>query len=113
MRPPEPRSRTVSPALSWARAVGLPQPREARIASSGICPVSLASYRLAVIGSLDPQQELPPEVTRKAACPYFSLTISLVSMVLPPYVYLQRVIIAAGLLAFVLVLHSPHRKTRN
>ena len=33
--PPDPRSRTVSPGLSSARAVGLPQPNEARSASSG------------------------------------------------------------------------------
>lgn len=28
-----------------------------------------------------PQQELPPELTRKAACPYFSFTTSFSSMV--------------------------------
>ena len=35
MPPPEPRSSTVSPAFSSASAVGLPQPSEARKASSG------------------------------------------------------------------------------
>src|SRR5579862_5255713 len=87
MPPPEPRSRTVSPALSLAKAVGLPQPSEATTASSGICPVWLASYKLEVIGSLQPsrrvlapQHELPPVVTRSAAWPYFSLTISLISI---------------------------------
>jgi hypothetical protein len=35
--------------------------------------------------ALAPQQELPPFVTRNAACPYFSLTTSLISIVeLPP-----------------------------
>src|SRR5579872_7143251 len=110
--PPDPRSSTVSPALSLARAVGLPQPREARTAASGIWPVWPASYILEVIGSalrpstvgLDPQQELPPEVTRKAAWPYFSFTISLVSMA--HLSYLQRVIIAAGLMALLRVQHS-------
>src|SRR5580704_8584825 len=91
MPPPDPRSSTVSPALSFAKAVGLPQPSEARTAFSGICPVWSALYKLDVIGStlqqsragLAPQQELPPVVTLSAAWPYFSLTISLISIFLP------------------------------
>jgi hypothetical protein len=54
------------------------------MASSGICPTCEESYRLEVIGSqprpvaaLEPQHVLPPFFTRKAACPYFSLTASL------------------------------------
>src|ERR1700685_3186785 len=85
MPPPEPRSRTVSPALSLASAVGFPQPSEASIASAGISPACAASYRFEVIGShpqlaeaaVAPQQELPPVVARSAASPYFSLTASL------------------------------------
>src|ERR1700683_2656050 len=85
MPPPEPRSRTVSPALSLASAVGFPQPSEASIASAGISPACAASYRFEVIGShpqlveaaVAPQQELPPVVARSAASPYFFLTESL------------------------------------
>src|SRR5208282_1233319 len=86
MPPPEPRSSTVSPGFSCARAVGLPQPSEASMASSGICWACDASYRFEVIGSQEsplagaaPQQLLPPAlfVTRRAACPYFSFTTSL------------------------------------
>src|SRR5215472_842046 len=85
MPPPEPRSRTVSPGLSWASAVGLPQPSEAFRAASGTRCASAVSYRLAVMGSQQPsratelpQQELPaPVVTRSAASPYFSFTTSL------------------------------------
>src|SRR5260370_10270687 len=88
MPPPEPRSSTVSPGLNCARAVGLPHPSEASIASSGICRTCASSYRFEVIGSHEippaaatPQQPLPPVlfVTRKAACPYFSFTTSLIS----------------------------------
>src|SRR5216684_3155862 len=82
--PPEPRSSTVSPGLSFARAVGLPHPSEASIASSGICWACDSSQRFDVIGSQEspsagaaPQQLLPPLLTRKAACPYFSFTTSL------------------------------------
>ena len=39
MPPPEPRSRTISPGFSLAKAVGLPQPRDASTASSGIALV--------------------------------------------------------------------------
>src|ERR1700687_1510679 len=87
MPPPEPRSRTISPAFSWASAVGLPQPREAKSASSGICPACEASYRLVVMGSQQlvaeaaPQHELPPDFTRRAASPYFCLTTSLMSVI--------------------------------
>src|SRR3954468_21075469 len=84
MPPPEPRSRTVSPAFNSASAVGLPQPSEAFMAVSGTSPCCVASYRFEVIGSQQsssadapPQQELPaPDWTRNAACPYFSLTTS-------------------------------------
>src|SRR5271156_5621572 len=83
MPPPEPRSRTVSPALSFASAVGFPQPSEADSASAGIWPDCAASYRFDVIGSqpqlvagVAPQHELPPVVTRSAALPYFSFTAS-------------------------------------
>ena len=54
-------------------------------ASAGIWLVCAASYRFDVIGSQQPssaadapQQQLPPVVTRSAACPYFSFTISLI-----------------------------------
>src|SRR5208282_79703 len=87
--PPEPRSRTTSPGFNFANAVGFPHPNEASIASSGTCPAWEESYRLEVIGSqpkalaaVAPQQELPPLFTRKAAWPYFSLTTSLMSVVL-------------------------------
>src|SRR5438876_1154304 len=40
MPPPEPRSSTTSPGLSWASAVGLPQPSEAATASAGSSAVS-------------------------------------------------------------------------
>src|SRR5215472_6325656 len=93
MPPPDPRSSTVSPGLSFASAVGLPQPSEASSASSGIWLICDTSYRLEVIGSQQsgpagapPQQLLPPVVARNAACPYFSLTTSFMSVVLtgPP-----------------------------
>src|ERR1035438_9304716 len=86
MPPPEPRSRTVSPGISFASAVGLPQPREARRAASGTEPASPAPYRLEVIGSqpwmldagLVPQQaESSPIEARVAAAPYFPFTTSL------------------------------------
>jgi Cd2+/Zn2+-exporting ATPase/Cu+-exporting ATPase len=59
---PEPRSRTVSPGCRSISAVGLPQPREARTASSGSPAVCSASYRLSVTGSsaVDEQQERAP-----------------------------------------------------
>src|SRR5579862_792082 len=86
MPPPEPRSRTTSPGLRVARAVGLPQPKDASIASSGTSPVCAESYRSEVIGSqprtlaaVAPQQLLPPVFTRRAAWPYFSLTTSLIA----------------------------------
>src|ERR1700678_985367 len=86
MPPPEPRSRTVSPALSLASAVGFPQPSDASIASGGISPACAASYRFEVMGShpqlaeaaVAPQQELPPVLARSAASPYFSFTASLI-----------------------------------
>src|SRR5258708_15777947 len=82
MPPPEPRSRTTSPGFNLANAVGLPHPSEACSASSGTCCICDASYRLEVIGSqlvvasAVPQQL--PLVPRRAACPYFSFTISLI-----------------------------------
>src|SRR5208282_2476984 len=87
--PPEPRSRTTSPGFNFANAVGFPHPNEASMASSGTCPACEESYRLDVIGSqrkplaaVAPQQLLPPDFTRNAAWPYFSLTTSLMSVVL-------------------------------
>ena len=41
MPPPDPRSSTISPGLSSARAVGFPQPSEAARASAGSAEVSL------------------------------------------------------------------------
>src|SRR5580700_2630264 len=90
MPPPEPKSSTVSPALSWASAVGLPQPSEASTASSGNAPVWETSYRFDVMGSQPsiaadaPQHELPPLWTRSAACAYFSFTTSLTSIIMLP-----------------------------
>src|SRR3984957_17462499 len=86
MPPPEPRSRTVSPALSLASAVGFPQPSEASIASGGISLACAASNRFEVLGwhpqvweaAVAPQQELPPVVARSAASAYFSFTASLI-----------------------------------
>src|SRR5207302_6944813 len=76
--PPEPRSSTISPACSSARAVGLPQPSEASTAPSGSAAVSPASYRFELTGS---QPQLPPcpSSTRVAAWPYFAFTVSLIS----------------------------------
>src|SRR5258708_6607997 len=90
MPPPDPRSSTVSPGLSWASAVGLPQPSDALTASSGRMLVCDWSYKSLVMGSISapqqavaPQHELPcPAVTRRAASPYFSFTTSLMSGVL-------------------------------
>src|SRR5208282_759308 len=85
MPPPEPRSSTISPAARLARAVGLPQPSDARSAASGTAAASPSAYRFEVMGSqhsrpdagLDPQQEEPlPAATRFAAWPYFSFTTS-------------------------------------
>src|SRR5262245_47532833 len=87
--PPEPRSSTVSPARSSASAVGLPHPREAATALTGSSAVSVAVYRLDVIGStaaslsrheLPEQQEAsPPATTLSAAFPYLFFTICLMS----------------------------------
>ncbi len=88
MPPPEPRSRTTSPGLSAASAVGFPQPSAASTASAGSPSVCFRSYRLTVIGSTAPgteqqldlqPQEVLPSVTRSAAFPYFSFTTSLMS----------------------------------
>src|SRR5438874_5136927 len=82
MPPPEPRSRTVSPGCSWARAVGLPHPSEAATAFSGKAPFSASLYRSLVMGShpsIDappPQQAVPPPAVRLAASPYFCFTVS-------------------------------------
>src|SRR5579875_2249724 len=87
MPPPDPRSRTISPGRSSASAVGLPQPKDALNASSGIPWTSAGSYRFEVIGSThpselgaDPQHELLPVLARSAASPYFCLTNSLNSI---------------------------------
>ena len=87
MPPPEPRSRHRFAGIELASAVGLPQPSEAFSAVSGISPAALSSYRFEVIGSQlpsvaeePPQQPfVPPFATRRAASPYFSLTISFTS----------------------------------
>src|SRR6185312_17380461 len=84
MPPPEPRSSTVSPGLSSARAVGLPHPSDAFTAISGNVLLWESSYKSFVIGSTSaqqhaeaPQHELAsPADTRRAASPYFSCTIS-------------------------------------
>ena len=60
---------------------------------------------------LDPQQELPPAPTRNAAWPYFSFTISLISMVL--LIYRHSVTIASGLTARLRVQHSAYKKPNN
>ena len=59
------------------------------MASSGACPACDGSYRLDVMGSqpkplgaVAPQQLPPPDFTRNAAWPYFSLTTFLMSLVL-------------------------------
>src|SRR5580700_2541722 len=81
--PPDPRSSTTSPAFNFASAVGLPHPIEACSANSGTCSICRGSYKFEEIGSQEdsfphaaPQHELPPAPARKAACPYFSRTIS-------------------------------------
>src|SRR5207302_5721378 len=86
--PPEPRSSTVSPGFNWARAVGLPQPREACSASAGSSATWSRSYRFDVIGSArhegpqqpDAQSAPSPFVTWIAARAYFSFTASLMSI---------------------------------
>src|ERR1700691_2628001 len=120
MPPPEPRSRTVSPTLSFAKAVGFPHPSEASIASLGICPDCSASYRLEVIGSQPqlfagaaPQHELPPLVTRCAAFPYFSFTTSFIFMSAIMTPYLQIWITSRGDTALLRVQHSAYRNCRT
>src|SRR5438105_1815261 len=100
MPPPLPRSSTVSPSESSASAVGLPHPRDASIAVSGISDASFSEYRSfemglsAVVqqeladGFDSPQQESPfaavlpqqdplfPSRTRMAASPYLCFTSS-------------------------------------
>src|SRR6185436_5234449 len=78
---------TVSPGFSLARAVGFPQPNEARRAASGTFAPSSSLYSLDVIGSQHasrtgspPQQDAWPDRTRVAAWPYFSFTTSLISV---------------------------------
>src|SRR2546430_10437037 len=71
MPPPEPRSRTVSPAWRSARAVGLPQPSDASTAPSGSAVVWEMSYRFSVTGSqphepLGPQLPFSPAADRKS-----------------------------------------------
>src|SRR5688500_13236869 len=87
--PPDPRSSTVSPSCSSARAVGFPQPSVASIASAGMPAFCCSSSRYAVIGShvsvVDPQHALVPQqlvpvapaLTRIATAPYCCLTCSL------------------------------------
>src|SRR5437762_1337330 len=80
--PPDPRSSTTSPGFNLASAVGFPQPSEACSASPGTCSICAASYKLEVMGSqLVPLASAVPQQLAlfplSAACPYFSLTISL------------------------------------
>src|SRR6478672_10052523 len=89
MPPPEPRSSTTSPSPRSANAVGLPQPSEARMASFGRQAVSASVYRLDVIGSSTAPPHVPPQhpdlvpaPTSKAAFPYRSRTVLLMSWVL-------------------------------
>src|SRR3974390_3203943 len=49
MPPPDPRSSTVSPGLSSARAVGFPQPSEASTAADGRSATSSTAYRSLVM----------------------------------------------------------------
>src|SRR6266852_3062464 len=94
MPPPEPKSRTTSPGFNFAKAVGLPQPSEACSASPGTCCICVASYKFEVIGSqLVPLASAVPQqlplFPLSAACPYFSLTISLMFVLsMPPSEYL-------------------------
>src|SRR6266849_5242043 len=109
--PPEPRSRTTSPGFNLASAVGFPQPSEACSASPGTCSFCAASYRLEVIGSqLVPLASAVPQqlplFPLSAACPYFSLTISLISVLSIPPSYLQISTMSCGLSALFLVQHS-------
>src|SRR5260370_12970756 len=111
MPPPEPRSRTTSPGFNFASAVGFPHPSEACSASPGTCCICVASYRLEVIAShvelVDSAvpQQLPP-FPRRAACPYFSLTISLMSVLSISSSYLQISTMSCGLSALFRVQHS-------
>src|SRR6266700_2292093 len=68
MPPPEPRSSTVSPGLSSASAVGLPQPRDAA----------------------DPQHASLEDVTRSAALAYLSFTMLLMSCSAMAHLLLRR-----------------------
>src|SRR6266540_3810241 len=83
MPPPLPRSRTTSPAWSEASAVGLPQPRDALRASSGIAAASSAVYRSEVIGSAQVPLQQPlssvagsDSTTRRARSAYLVRTVS-------------------------------------
>src|SRR5205814_7347213 len=90
MPPPEPRSSTISPCLSSASAVGVPQPSDARTAVSGRPLFWDSSYKSLVIGSTSvpqqpeaPQLEFdPPDATRLAASPYFSFTTSVIPVLI-------------------------------
>src|SRR5580704_17889777 len=57
-----------------------------------------------------PQQELPPVETRSAACPYFSLTTSLIFDSLMVHSYLQICTMSRGLTALLRVQHSEYKK---
>src|SRR5437667_5507550 len=109
--PPEPRSRTTSPAFNFASAVGFPQPSEACSASPGTCCICVASYKFEVIGSqLVPVASAVPQqlplFPRSAACPYFSLTISLMLVPSTLSSYLQTSTISCGFKALFRVQHS-------
>ena len=85
------RSRGRAPSrrrCSSASAVGLPQPSEASTASCGrhavsACAVEIGGDRIGGVrkAALPPQQlERSPAITRSAAAPYFSRTVSLISL---------------------------------
>src|SRR5215207_6909559 len=86
MPPPLPRSRTVSPGSSEARAVGLPHPSEALTAASGITATSSVPYRLPVIGLASESQQAVVSLqqplvgwasaTARARAAYFSRTVA-------------------------------------
>ena len=67
MPPPDPRSSTRSPSWSSATAIGLPHPRLARTAASGISARSSAEYSPGPIVLALPVQHVPSPAWRAAA----------------------------------------------
>ena len=77
MPPPEPRSRTVSPSRSSATATGLPQPRDARSAASGMPSRVAASYSSRpYVPEMSEQQPSPQQPLACAARPEPSIAVS-------------------------------------